>query len=77
MISPNEADHRLLQFSIQGDGNNALFFPIIPGDEQASWKQFAEEGIEKFFNGTFAGDYQEKLLGALEKALPELPPWKD
>ncbi len=58
-------------------GSKALFFPIIPGDEEASWKQFAEEGIEKFFKGTFAGDYQNKLLAALEKALPELPPWKD
>ena len=58
-------------------GSKALFFPIIPGDEEASWKQFAEEGIEKFFKGTFAGDYQKKLLAALEKALPELPPWKD
>ena len=28
-------------------GSKALFFPIIPGDEEASWKQFAEEGIEK------------------------------
>ena len=53
-------------------GSKALFFPIIPGDEEASWKQFAEEGIEKFFKGTFAGDYQKKLLAALEKALPEL-----
>lgn len=57
--------------------NRALFFPIIPGDEEASWKQLAEEGIDKFFNGTFAGDYQGKLLLALEKALPELPPWRD
>ncbi len=59
------------------EGSKALFFPIIPGDEEASWKQFAEEGIEKFFNETFAGEYQKKLLVALEKALPVIPPWKD
>ncbi|HBC89359.1 MAG TPA: haloacid dehalogenase [Lentisphaeria bacterium] len=59
------------------EGSNALFFPIIPGNEEASWKQFAEEGIDKFFNGTFAGGYQKKLLAALDKALPATPPWKD
>ncbi len=57
--------------------NKALFFPIIPGDEETSWKQLSEEGIDKFFNGTFAGKYQENLLMALEKALPITPPWKD
>lgn len=41
---------------------NALFFPIIPGREEESWKNFLEFGSVKFFDGTFAGDYQQKLL---------------
>lgn len=58
-------------------GSDALFFPIIPGDEEASWKQFAEEGIWKFFDGSFAGEYQKKLLAALDRALPSEPTWKN
>jgi phosphoglycolate phosphatase-like HAD superfamily hydrolase len=56
--------------------NDALFYPINPGHEEASWKRLFDEGIDKFFNGTFAGDYQTKLLAEFDKYLPELPPWK-
>ena len=57
--------------------NNAtLFFPIVCGAEEASWKQFAEEALERFFAGTFRGSYQDELLQAFEKALPEKPPWQ-
>jgi phosphoglycolate phosphatase-like HAD superfamily hydrolase len=56
--------------------NDALFYPINPGHEEASWKRLYEEGIEKFFGGTFAGDYQTKLLAEFDQYLPELPPWK-
>lgn len=56
--------------------NKALFFPIIPGEEENSWAQLANEGLKKFFDGTFAGAYQDKLLAAFDKALPSTPPWK-
>lgn len=56
--------------------NNALFFPIMPGDEDASWEQLYKEGLDRFFNGTFAGDYEASLVSAFEKALPATPPWK-
>lgn len=56
--------------------NNALFLPIIPGSEEKSWEEFAKNGIDKFFDGSFAGEYQESLLAEFDKALPELPPWK-
>ena len=55
--------------------NDALFFPINPGDEEASWKRFYEEGIDRFLGGTFAGEYQEELLAEFETYLPERPPW--
>ncbi|MEC9091209.1 MAG: HAD hydrolase-like protein [Planctomycetota bacterium] len=55
--------------------NDCLFYPINPGDEDASWKRFYEEGIDKFLDGTFAGDYQQMLLEEFERYLPELPPW--
>lgn len=55
--------------------NDALFFPVNPGAEEASWKRFYEEGIEWFLSGTFAGEYQEKLLSEFDSYLPEKPPW--
>ena len=52
-----------------------LFYPIIPGDEVASWQQFADEAFDRFLAGTFAGDYQSELCKAFEASLPENPPW--
>ncbi len=52
-----------------------LFFPINPGAEEASWKRLYEEGIDHFLGGTFAGDYQQRLLDEFDKYLPEQPPW--
>jgi len=56
--------------------NNALFFPINPGDEDKSWKRLYEEGLDKFFAGEFAGDYEASLIEEFDAYLPELPPWK-
>jgi phosphoglycolate phosphatase-like HAD superfamily hydrolase len=55
--------------------NQALFFPINPGAEEASWRRCLEEGLERFLTGTFAGEYQQQLLAEFEKRLPERPPW--
>ena len=35
-----------------------------------------DEGIDRFLAGTFAGDYQQKLLAEFDRYLPEHPPWK-
>lgn len=56
--------------------NGALFFPINPGHEEASWKRFYDEGISKFLAGQFAGDYENKLLAEFTKLLPDAPPWQ-
>lgn len=55
--------------------NDCLFFPINPGHEEASWERFFQEGIDKFLNGEFAGDYQKQLLDEFDNYLPENPPW--
>jgi phosphoglycolate phosphatase-like HAD superfamily hydrolase len=55
--------------------NNALFFPINPGHEEASWTRLLEEGIERFLTDTFAGVYQKQLLEEFDSYLPERPPW--
>ncbi|MBN1409934.1 MAG: HAD hydrolase-like protein [Spirochaetales bacterium] len=57
--------------------SSALFFPIIPGQEEESWKQLFSEGLERFFNGSFSGDYETQLIASFQKRLPEDPPWQD
>jgi phosphoglycolate phosphatase-like HAD superfamily hydrolase len=56
--------------------NHALFFPIVPGHEEASWQRFYDEGIERFFNGQFAGEYEEALIAEFNTSLPEHPHWQ-
>lgn len=53
----------------------ALFFPIIPGDENASWIELREEGLVRLLNGTFAGVYQKGLIARFTAVLSETPPW--
>jgi phosphoglycolate phosphatase-like HAD superfamily hydrolase len=55
--------------------NNALFFPINPAAEEASWRRFHDEGIDRFLSGTFAGEYQQQLLDEFDRCLPDRPPW--
>ena len=56
--------------------NEALFFPINPGAEEASWQRFFDEGLDRFFAGTFAGDYETELIREFDSYLPENPPWE-
>lgn len=58
------------------EANDCLFYPINPGDEEASWKRFFDEGIERFLKLEFAGDYQRQLLEEFDRYLPESPPWE-
>jgi len=55
--------------------NEVLFFPINPGHEEESWKRFYEDGMEKFFAGEFAGEYEERLIAEFNQYLPEMAPW--
>ncbi len=56
--------------------NGALFYPIMPGEEDQSWKRLYEEGLDKFFSQTYAGAYEDALIREFEAHLPETPPWK-
>jgi phosphoglycolate phosphatase-like HAD superfamily hydrolase len=69
MIGDAPGDHRA------AEANDCLFYPINPGAEEASWKRFHEEGIEKFLGGEFAGEYQAALLAEFAEYLPQQPPW--
>jgi phosphoglycolate phosphatase-like HAD superfamily hydrolase len=56
--------------------NGALFFPVNPGHEEASWERFNREAIERFFKHTYAGAYEAALIAEFEKLLPATPPWQ-
>jgi len=56
--------------------NQALYYPIIPGREEASWERFFKEGLDRFFAGTYTGDYEAGLIREFDASLPENPPWK-
>jgi phosphoglycolate phosphatase-like HAD superfamily hydrolase len=56
--------------------NGVLFFPVVPGSEEESWNRFRDEALDRFFKGTFAGFYQERLLAEFDKALPEKAAWQ-
>jgi phosphoglycolate phosphatase-like HAD superfamily hydrolase len=75
-----DADHVLMVGDAPGDqqaaeANHALYYPIIPGQEEMSWSRLRDEALEKFFVGTFAGEYQRKLINEFDDALPQYPDW--
>jgi phosphoglycolate phosphatase-like HAD superfamily hydrolase len=55
--------------------NGVLFFPVNPGHEEVSWERFLTEALGKFFNGTYAGDYETDLICEFDGYLPENPNW--
>lgn len=69
MIGDAPGDHKAAV------ANKCLYFPINPGHEEASWKRLLDEGIDRFYAGTFAGEYQDQLVEEFNKYLPATPPW--
>ena len=55
--------------------NGALFYPINPGKEEASWERFFDEALERFFAGTYGGEYETALVQEFDACLPEKPSW--
>jgi phosphoglycolate phosphatase-like HAD superfamily hydrolase len=56
--------------------NGALFYPVVPGEEDASWERLFREALGRFLTGTYAGQYERALIDHFEKRLPSTPPWK-
>ena len=54
----------------------ALFFPVMPREEDAAWQRFCEEGYPRFLDGAFAGAYADGLKTTFLAALPEKAPWQ-
>jgi phosphoglycolate phosphatase-like HAD superfamily hydrolase len=56
--------------------NGVLFFPVNPGKEEESWEKLYNEGLDRFFEGTYKGSYEDELIKEFETYLPEHPHWK-
>ena len=56
--------------------NAALFYPIDPGTEELSWQRFFDEALDRFFAGTYAGEYEAALIREFGARLPEHPAWQ-
>ncbi len=70
MIGDAPGDYSAARF------NSALFYPIVPGREEASWQRLLTEGLDVFFSGAYAGDYEAELVREFNASLPERPPWQ-
>jgi phosphoglycolate phosphatase-like HAD superfamily hydrolase len=76
-----EPEHVLMLGDAPGDlraarANQALFYPILPGHEEAAWQRFSEEAVHRFVAGEYAGAYEAALIAEFEALLPEEPPWQ-
>ncbi len=45
------------------------FYPITLYKEEDSWRRFEMEALERFYEGTYAGAYQDKLIEEFVEAL--------
>ncbi len=55
--------------------NNVLFFPTIPGHEDASWQELIADAFNRFVRGSYAGPCQDAKIAAFQQRLPDRPPW--
>ncbi len=53
-----------------------LFYPINPGDEDASWRRFHDEALDRFLEGRYAGAYQDTLIAEFTELLPSSASWQ-
>lgn len=79
-IGKYDPDKILLLGDAPGDGkaafdNGTSWFPINPGHEAESWREFREVGLPRFLEGTFRGEYQDGLVARFNELLPDAPPW--
>ncbi len=52
------------------------FYPILPGEEEASWQTFIREVYPHFIKGTYTREAEEAYIAAFMQKLPSAPPWE-
>lgn len=72
--------HALMVGDAPGDlkaarANHLLFYPIIPGQEEASWEKFYDKIIDLFLSGKYTPDIESGLIEEFQSYLPEKPNW--
>ena len=75
-----EPGRKLMIGDAPGDRRSAeatgcLFYPVNPGHEEESWERLYDEALDRFFDGTYGGEYQARRIAEFEALLPEQPPW--
>lgn len=56
--------------------NGVLFYPIRPGEEMTSWQEFAREDLNRFLQGAYNGEEEQKRIGRFNACLHTVPRWK-
>jgi phosphoglycolate phosphatase-like HAD superfamily hydrolase len=74
-------DHVLLVGDAMGDltaarSAGAMFYPIVPGEEDRSWKIFHDEIIEIFLHESYTKEIEQRYVMEFEKALPTVARWQ-
>ena len=69
-----ERDHVLMIGDAPGDHqaavqNGVCYYPILVKREAQSWRQFREEALERFLNGSYRGGYENQCAADFEKNL--------
>jgi phosphoglycolate phosphatase-like HAD superfamily hydrolase len=54
---------------VAAEACGALFYPILPGQEEAAWRLFHDEAYDRFLAGTYAGAYADELLQRFHEIL--------
>jgi phosphoglycolate phosphatase-like HAD superfamily hydrolase len=49
--------------------NGVLYYPILVGREEFSWNRLAFEALSKLVEGTYRGQYQQKLIDEFNSIL--------
>jgi phosphoglycolate phosphatase-like HAD superfamily hydrolase len=49
--------------------NGVLYYPILVGREEFSWKRLSTEALSKLLDGSYRGEYQQKLIDEFNSSL--------
>ena len=49
--------------------NEVLYYPILVGKEDFSWERLASEALAKLLDGSYRGEYQQKLIAEFNSTL--------
>jgi len=57
--------------------NGALFYPIVPEREVASWRRFHDRIFERFVTGEYAGACEAEQIAEFDRCFSESPSWQE